>query len=57
MHSLLQECYLDQIATEQLTLIYNGGCRAKDVRTHGNRCVCVCVCVCVFADCVKRGRK
>ena len=42
---LLQECYIDQMATEQLTIIYNGGCRAKDVRTYCN-CGIIPLCVC-----------
>lgn len=35
----VEECYMDQVVTEQLTVVYDGGCRAKSVcaRTFGRR--------------------
>jgi len=29
--SATEECYMDELITEQLTIVYNGGCRARDV--------------------------
>lgn len=31
--AFLQKCYMDEIVTDQMTIVYNAGCRAKDVST------------------------
>ena len=41
------------MATEQLTIIYNGGCRAKDVRNHSKHVFPpMCVRSCIYAGTV-----
>ncbi|KAL4220654.1 hypothetical protein ACF0H5_021050 [Mactra antiquata] len=32
----IEECYMEELITEQLTVVYTGGCRAKDVCQRAN---------------------
>lgn len=33
----LKYCYMDQLITDQLTVVYDAGCRAKDVRFYNRK--------------------
>ncbi|XP_045208636.2 uncharacterized protein LOC123560518 [Mercenaria mercenaria] len=56
--SILEECYMDQLRTDQLTVVFEGGCRAKDVCSRSGRKrgdLVLCSRCCAFEeDCNKR---
>ncbi|KAL4235961.1 hypothetical protein ACF0H5_004349 [Mactra antiquata] len=56
----LEDCYMDELVTDQLTVVYNAGCRAKDVCSsvgnHGKRndFISCSRCCSLSNDCNKR---
>ncbi|XP_045192188.2 uncharacterized protein LOC123548740 [Mercenaria mercenaria] len=55
--STLEECYMDEVITEQRMVVYQGGCRAKDVcsRSGKRNSKTTCSSCCGFEDdCNKR---